>query len=113
MSERDELAEDIRGLGITVIDGPPVDLTEPLAQHLHNLGYRKPRTITTTEEVAELPVGTVVLMANGRVWQRNEPSVSGLFQIHAWTCPDGGFVREGNVPRFPFPATVLHEGSAS
>ena len=44
-TERDELAEDIRGLGITVIDGPPVDLTEPLAQHLHNLGYRKPAKV--------------------------------------------------------------------
>ena len=65
MSERDELAADIRGLGITVIDGPPVDLSEPLAQHLHNLGYRKPRTITTTEELDALPYNTIVFHDEG------------------------------------------------
>lgn len=66
-TERDELAQDIRNLGITVIDGPPVDLSEPLAQHLHNLGYRKPRTITTTEELdAAVERAARVLVEVGR-----------------------------------------------
>ncbi|MDQ0102318.1 hypothetical protein J2T10_001964 [Paenarthrobacter nicotinovorans] len=64
-TERDELAEDIRGLGITVIDGPPVDLSEPLAQHLHSLGYRKPRTVTTVEELDALTLPAIINAKNG------------------------------------------------
>ena len=107
MSERDELAKDIRNLGITVIDGPPVDLSEPLAQHLHNLGYRKPRTITTTEELDTLPDGVIIMdgrgncreglrtMGGGNVWRAMGPAKV-LRSKEIW-----------------LPATVLHEGSAA
>jgi len=61
MSARDELAEDMRGLGITVVAGPAVDLTEPLAQHLIKAGWVKPRTITTVAELDALPDNSVVL----------------------------------------------------
>ena len=100
-TERDELAEDIRSLGITVIDGPPVDLTEPLAQHLHNLGYRKPRTITTSGERSTLRPGTICMDMNGNAWKRGTGS---------WVGTGDG------APLFDdddMTMTVLHEGSAS
>lgn len=37
----EELVQDIRDIPVTVISGPPVDLTEVLAYHLHKLGYQK------------------------------------------------------------------------
>lgn len=39
--EQDELEQDIRDTPVVAISGPPVDLTEVLAHHLHKLGYRK------------------------------------------------------------------------
>ena len=108
-TERDELAEDIRSLGITVIDGPPVDLTEPLAQHLHNLGYRKPRTITTTEELDALHESAILRSRGGDAFQRGED----FHQRKGWFM--NGTVdplTTKQVAAFG-PFTVLHEGSAS
>ncbi|ERI39164.1 hypothetical protein M707_02590 [Arthrobacter sp. AK-YN10] len=119
-NERDKLAEDIRGLGITVIDGPPVDLSEPLAQHLHNLGYRKPRTITTTEELDTLPLQAIVALISH---SRNVPFTvvfhrgSNEFGGDGWCTPEA----IGQIPSeavfefiglngFPPELTVLHEG---
>lgn len=99
-TERDELAADIRGLGITVIDGPPVDLSEPLAQHLHNLGYRKPRTITTVRELHALATDAVIRTQFGAVFVK-----------------DGGWWAETGTrdkalsADIDLPATVLHDGS--
>ena len=108
-TERDELAEDIRGLGITVMDGPPVDLTEPLAQHLHNLGYRKPRTITTTEELDTLPVGSVVRTRREGIYEK--ANFHGDPEFPFWIAT--GVNREFPSLTLTLPATVLHEGSAS
>lgn len=107
-TERDELAEDIRGLGITVIDGPPVDLTEPLAQHLHNLGYRKPRTITTVEELEELPVNSVIVDYLGSAYQWG----IGLDGSEGWASTrDSNPITTNHLLRFQ-PLTVLHEATS-
>jgi hypothetical protein len=37
----EQLEQDIRDIPVTVISGPPADLTGVLAKHLHDLGYRK------------------------------------------------------------------------
>ncbi len=74
-TEREELAEDIRDIPVTVLSGPPVDLTGVLAHHLHKLGYRKPRTITTVDELDALPENSaatrngVVYTKASRGWQ--------------------------------------------
>lgn len=60
----DDLTDDIRSLGIAVVDGPPVDLAGPLAQHLHNLGYRKP-AIIDRDDLECLEVGSVILDGEG------------------------------------------------
>ena len=102
MSEREELAEDIRSLGITVIDGPPVDLSEPLAQHLHNLGYRKPRVIAAHEELDELPVGSVVMDYLGNPFLKKTKLT--------WRRHNRAFDYEAHD--FNLPATVLFEATA-
>jgi hypothetical protein len=83
------------------------DLTAPLAR----AGYRKPRTITTAEELDALPVGSVVLH-HGRSFQRYVPRVVGLYEYGLWQCPDGGFVRNSQGGAMILPATVLHEAQA-
>ena len=108
-TERDELAEDIRSLGITVIDGPPVDLTEPLAQHLHNLGYRRPRTITTTEELDTLGHGSVIRSEHRHYWVAHKED--GMDGNQGWAATG-----TGRIPadlKAWLPATVLHEGATN
>lgn len=74
-------------------------------------GYRKPRTITTTEELDALPVGSVVLR-NGRAFQRFAPHrVNAFYEYKAWQCTDGGFVRSTKDGSSILPATVLHEAA--
>ena len=51
----------------------------------------------TLEDLEALPVGSVVLR-RGRVWQRYEPRLSGVYQYHQWMCPDGGVIRDGDTP---------------
>lgn len=109
MSERDELAEDIRGLGITVIDGPPVDLSEPLAQHLHNLGYRKPRTVTTVEELDALGHGAVIRSEHRHYWVAHKEDGMGANQ--GWAVAGGGPITSRELASW-LPATVLHDPAA-
>ncbi|QDF19554.1 hypothetical protein PP353_gp44 [Arthrobacter phage Kumotta] len=107
-TERDELAEDIRGLGITVIDGPPVDLSEPLAQHLHNLGYRKPRTITSRRELDTIRVGGAIQTSD------TTDTVVLKSADGNWRNQDGADLNSATLWRYgTHPFTLIFEGSAS
>lgn len=105
-TERDELAEDIRSLGITVVSGPPVDLSAPLAQHLRNLGYRKPRTVNTLDALDALPFGSVILDRSGLSLHKNE--------FIGWRASNGAKdISPEMLKQEAFPATVLHEPEAA
>lgn len=72
-----------------------------------------PRTITTTEELDALPVGSVVLCRK-RAWTRFTPKqlLGGLVETHKWMCADGGILRADSQQDIILPATVLHEPTA-
>lgn len=66
--------------------------------------------ITTGNELAELPIGSVILYGQ-RTFQRYEPELtSSGFEYHMWMSADGGFVREHTS--ILLPARVLHWGQA-
>ena len=70
-------------------------------------GYRKPRTITTAEELDALPAKSVILDRSGTPWVSDgDPT-----QPWASVCEDpyGGPIWEDSA-RIALPATVLHEG---
>ena len=62
----------------------------------------------TLEDLESLPVGSVVL-CHGRVWQRYEPRLLGVYQYHQWMCPDGGFIRDGNTPTALIGARLIYQ----
>jgi hypothetical protein len=102
----DALTDDIRNLGITVLDDQPVDLSAPLAQHLHDLGYRKPRTITTIEELDNLGRGAAIVEPGGAVWVNDGQSED------PWASfgedPFGGPIWTDSS-RITLPVTVVRE----
>jgi hypothetical protein len=114
MSERGELAELIAS-NLDRLFGKrefgPAQQDIDLADSLLAAGYRKPRTITTAEELDALPVGSVVL-SRGRSYQRYEPHVTQWAEYHKWMCPDGGFIRAETDSSLLLPVTVLHEAVA-
>ena len=73
---------------------PLDDLTEVLERS----GYRKPRLVTTAEELDALPVGSVVINERGNAWQKTGRN---------WYVAGS----TGGSKTLPYlPATVLHEG---
>ena len=99
MSERDEREE--LAQVICTIDGPATIGGRELAQGILDAGYRKPRTITTAEELDALPVGSVVLDADNVACQR-------MKLPELWES--GGELITTKL--IPLPATVLHEPAA-
>lgn len=75
-------------------------------------GYRKPRTITTVEELDALPVGSVVLHS-GRAFQHYPAYPAPFDEYQKWKCGDGGFVRSTKDGSSILPATVLYEPEAA
>lgn len=69
---------------------------------------RKPRTITTVEELDALSVGSVIRADNGEVFEKQAdgPYCDGP---HDWQSFEGTF---WNGETFVFPITVLHEPEA-
>lgn len=64
-------------------------------------GYRKPRTITTVEELDALPNGSVVLDRNGLSLHKN--------MFSQWDASNGTRnVQPDELEADAFPATVLH-----
>lgn len=126
-TERDELAEVIRdtdllgcgccGASTEVQVGPDEwDVAYPareeaLAIKLLTAGYRKPRTITTVEELDALPVGSVVLY-NGRAFQHYPAYPAPFDEYQKWKCGDGGFVRSTKDGSSILPTSVLWEPAA-
>ena len=114
-TERDELADLIE----TAVEDPiynagdvPPSLTPMVASAAADAvlaaNYRKPRTVTTVEELDALPVGSVIL---------------GKWLAQKWADPDGEMWHiagkgmywdlEQMVQRVCLHATVLHEGDAA
>lgn len=60
MSERDELAELIRDSHLNPKAGESAWNSQRTADRILAAGYRKPRTISTAEELAGLACGTVI-----------------------------------------------------
>jgi len=69
-------------------------------------GYRKPRTITTAEELDALPFEAVIRDADGHVLERWGHSEENLWV----TVMVNAFIRRDQIA---LPATVLHEGAQS
>lgn len=83
---------------------------EDLAELLYASGYRKPRTITTVEELDALPVGSVVLTATGRP---AHPFVaSQKYDNNGDPIWHRGGRLGGSHGDYVIPATVLFEPSA-
>ena len=82
----------------------PEAIAHHVAKWLHKDGYRKPRTITTAEELDALPYGTVVLHDEGwnvTVAQRQAEDM----RWYVTGCLE--YIR----PEALLPAAVLHEGN--
>jgi hypothetical protein len=109
MTARDELAERIAGrllvdLGTTTTDADAHDAAHNIAALLtEELGYRKPRTITTPAELDALGASATILDPYGCVWVNDGDTDD----------PWASLVEQGEGPvwtsRPDLPATVLHE----
>lgn len=86
-------------------------LRDHQARAITAAGYRKPRVVTTTEELDALPVGSVVLR-NGRAFQRFAPRPAAFGEYRMWKCTDGGYVRSTNDGSSILPATVIYDPEA-
>lgn len=71
-------------------------------------GYRKPRMITTTEELDALPVGSAVRSAMGGFYVKDKDM--GNPSDTWWSA--AGSAAEFLTSRISLPATVLHEPEA-
>lgn len=85
------------------VPGPEL-FEQHVADAILAAGYRKPRTITTFDELDELPRGSVVLDRDG---------LSLHLDYAGWNASNGtrGIERE-TLEREAFPAIVLHEEAA-
>jgi hypothetical protein len=117
MSARDELARDIPQWtdlpfggrdGFVKLDA---NAAHAIAGVLIELGYSKPRTITTVEELDALPEKSVIRDADGSVyeafeaWNRDESSY-GIQWLETGTS------WRAEMAEIALPATVLYEPSA-
>lgn len=80
-----------------------------IAKHLREAGYRKPRTVTTVEELDALPVKSAVLSAMGNFYVKDfdldNPSDTW------WSAAGSG--AEFLTERVSLPAIVLHESPST
>ena len=107
--QTEELAAVIRSAPVT--GGYDVDLSGPLAKHLLDAGYRKPRTITAPEEANALPDRSIILTPGKIAFQKWEGYYSK--GKDAWERELGGIVpAELLSADAHFPATVLYEPEA-
>lgn len=79
--------------------GGPVDCVsvEKAAGLILAAGYRKIRTATTEEDLDSLPVGSVILMAKGRIAMKMRAPDSWWVSHESWDRP------------FTYPAAILWE----
>lgn len=82
----------------------PTVLDSAIAGAILAAGYRKPRQVTTIEELDALPVGSVILMLDrGYVYERTGDEST--FPEDDWASPLHYVMDEDFLP-----ATVLHVG---
>lgn len=105
--DSDVYADAIGGdLDDVIVDGR-VDLLA-VADMLLAAGYRKPRVVTTAEELDALPVGSVVLDDEGDPWHKQEdPDGSGAI----WRVPGSLLLESIDLVGCYPTLTVLHEGA--
>lgn len=102
MSERDELGgilmeeANANGLYMGIIT------TDNMADAILAAGYRKPRQVTTVEELDALPFGSVVLDADRATATRLDADY--------WEV--AGYASHFRIDAITLPATVLHVGGA-
>ena len=94
-NERDELAAVVNGADWT-------SRSQTIADAVLAAGYRKPRQVTTIEELETLPRKSVILDVDGDVWER----AGGR-----WRGTEGGRFASSLLVEFA-PFTVLHVGGA-
>lgn len=111
MSIIDELERDLRrSLNWASIDAtantPDYVLAAALRGSPYLDGYRKPRTITTAEELDALPTKSAILDRNGTPWVGDGDKV----EPWASVCEDpyGGPIWKNSVD-IALPVTVLHD----
>ena len=85
MAERDELAQDVIDGSKRMHVNTSHGLQEAIADHLRQLGYRRPRVIETADELDKLPVDAILKdrhhfawtsLGNGRFIGPDEVTVS-------------------------------------
>ncbi|WP_341394046.1 hypothetical protein [Arthrobacter sp. G119Y2] len=105
----DQCNEMVRDLAAAYGDlGTATSADVEAAAALLAAGYRKPRTITTVEELDTLPVEAVVRSHVGVVWEKGEFPDEPEFPF--WTTP--GTNHEYPASHISLPATVLWEPEA-
>ena len=104
MNEREELAEVVWDLALRHL-GVATSSSKHMADELLAAGYRKPRQVTTVEELDALPYNSIVMFDEGwrtSVAERQAESMR-------WCVPG---CLEYIRPEALLPATVIHEGGA-
>lgn len=99
MSAREKLAQELRSASFAHGWEHDGDIHEYIARRLIAAGYRKQRTIETAEDLAGLPLRTIIADAHGRAFQKFT----------------GGWEPTGLSGKYPVvarPATVLWEPEA-
>ena len=109
-TQRDELAAEIADVYLSNMGAGPLagKVTQfDLAEAILAAGYRKPRTITSVEELHGLPLGSVIIDSDPSVLQMLEKSAIGGAE---WAQPNEERIySSGHVT---LPATVLYEPAA-
>jgi hypothetical protein len=103
MSDIDDMCQILcRGIGLNF---------EDLAEEIIAAGFHRDSTVTTTEELDALPVGSVVVEGDHTTPDMEWfgiATIPGVFH----RFPAGWYVVAGHGARdVPLPATVLHEGA--
>lgn len=105
MTAREELAQVIAGKLDTIFgarDFGPAQQDYKLADALLAEGYRKPRTITTVEELDALPTGSVILDPIGLSLHKNP--------FTGWNASNGAKeITADMLQGEALPATVIYE----
>ena len=73
------------------------------AEKLLASGYRKPRTITTDEDLSAAPKGIVLRELDGLIWEKQGDGEGGAFWVET------GDEQEYEYTEISLPATVLWE----
>jgi hypothetical protein len=70
-------------------------------------GFKKPRTVTTVEELDALPLGSVVRCGHGRVYERDYVETNP--RDTTWWIETGS-TKDYQSSSIELPATVIYEG---